>query len=164
VRRASAPFVQPVKPAAPNCAVIDTNAVLDGLVFGDADATALMQAVRRGRLVWLTTPRMRAELSAVLMRPLSERWENARKLALTIDTTAIATPCDEPPAAGTGIILNCSDPSDQMFIDLALAHGPSLLITRDRALLALRRRAAARGVVVCTAAEWRQRQAEVPPP
>jgi len=41
-----------------------------------------------------------------------------------------------------------------MFIDLAVASAPSWLVTRDRALLALRRRAAARGVVVATPEQW----------
>jgi len=34
-----------------------------------------------GALMWLATPRMHAELRAVLSRPLSPRWDRARELA-----------------------------------------------------------------------------------
>lgn len=142
-------------------AVIDTNVVLDWLVFGDDDAVALGAAIAQHHLVWLATPRMQGELRVVLSRPLAERWEHARKHALTIDATSMATACDDREPAGAGRLV-CRDAGDQMFIDLALAHSPSWLITHDRALLALRRRAAARAVLVCTPAQWRQ-HAGLPP-
>lgn len=139
----------------PTRAVIDTNALLDWLVFGDVDAVAMGAAVACGDLTWLATPRMRAELHAVLLRPLPECWETSRKHALTIDLSAVIAGCAEPvQSAAAG--LACRDTSDQMFVDLALAHSPSWLITRDRALLTLRRRAALREVRVCTPAQWRQ--------
>jgi len=142
--------------------VIDTNVVLGWLVFGDADALDLSEAIVQRRIAWLATRRMADELRAVLSRSLPERWEEARKLALTIDPTTTAVACDEPSPTGNGRLV-CSDTSDQIFIDLALAHAPSLLITRDRALLALRRRAAGRGVWVCTPVQWRQQHAGSPP-
>ena len=133
--------------------VLDTNIVLDWLVFADASATAVGNAIKTGSLTWLTTPRMHAELRAVLSRPLSTRWESARELALTIDLSRLAMVCTEPAAAERS--LTCRDASDQVFIDLAREHGPAVLLTRDRALLALRRHAAAFGVVIATAAAWR---------
>jgi uncharacterized protein len=132
-------------------AVIDTNAVLDWLVFGELAAVELARAISLGQVHWLVTPRMREELLAVLGRPLSDRWEGARKHALTTDATAIAIGCDAPMPDRT---LVCRDPDDQMFVDLALAQAPAWLITRDRALLALRRRAAGHGVIVCTPTQW----------
>jgi predicted nucleic acid-binding protein len=141
-------------------AVIDTNAVLDWLVFGDVDAVEVARAAAGGHLLWLATSRMRAELAAVLARPLPERWEGARKHALTIDAMAGAFACDEPPSSPGRLL--CRDATDQMFIDLALAHAPAWLITRDRALLALRRRASLRSVTVCTPAQWRVQQALAP--
>jgi uncharacterized protein len=147
------------QPTAPRV-VIDSNAVLDWLVFGEADALDLAHAAAGGQLLWLATQRMREELTAVLARPLPERWETARKHALTIDAMAAAVAC-EAPHLGGGMLV-CRDAADQMFIDLALAHAPSWLITRDRALLALRRRALVRGVTVCTPAQWRAQQALAP--
>ena len=51
--------------------VLDTNVVLDWLVFADASAAAVGAAITSGSLAWLVTPRMHAELRAVLQRPLS---------------------------------------------------------------------------------------------
>ena len=48
----------------------------------------------------------------------------------------------------------CSDPDDQIFIDLAIAQGAQLLLTRDRALLKLARKAQRHGVWVATPERW----------
>ena len=136
--------------------VIDTNAALDWLVFGQPAALALADAVERGGWLWCATPAMLDELRAVLRRPLPERWEQARKLALTkeVDRLVFRLQTTDPLPAASRLV--CRDPADQMFIDLALACAPSWLVTRDRALLALRRRAMARGVVIATPEQWRQ--------
>jgi predicted nucleic acid-binding protein len=97
---------------------------------------------------------MLAELHAVLSRPLPRRWEPARELALTLDLTNLVLVCAEPAPSQH---LVCRDAADQVFIDLALQLSPALLLTRDRALLALRHRAADRGVDITTAASWRLR-------
>jgi putative PIN family toxin of toxin-antitoxin system len=134
--------------------VIDTNVVLDCLVFADPAALTLWHEVGEGRWAWCVTPAMLDELRAVLERPLPERWENARKLALTLrfDDAIAAWHADASPPAAHG--LACRDPNDQMFIDLALCCSPSWLVTRDSALLALRRRAVQKGVVVATPEQW----------
>ena len=49
----------------------------------------------------------------------------------------------EPPRAPCA----CSDPDDQVFIDLAVAHR-ARLVSKDRAVLAMRKRLAALGVAV----------------
>jgi predicted nucleic acid-binding protein len=41
----------------------------------------------------------------------------------------------------------CSDPDDQVFIDLAVAHR-ALLLSKDRAVLSMKKRLALRGVAV----------------
>jgi predicted nucleic acid-binding protein len=141
--------------------VIDTNAVLDWLVFAEPAALALRDAIASRRCDWCATPAMLGELRAVLNRPLPERWESARKLALTIDLDRWPTPpgaLQVPPVTQR---LICRDPADQMFIDLALCCAPAWLVTRDRALLALRRRAALQGVIVATPEQWQQRHATI---
>ena len=140
-------------PATSPRVVLDTNTVLDWLVFGDAAAREVGAAITTGRLTWLATPRMLAELRAVLCRPLAARWDAAREHALTIDVSRWTLPCAEPTIATHPLV--CRDPDDQVFIDLARAHGPAVLFTRDRALLALRRCAATFGVLITTAAAWR---------
>ena len=143
---ASCAIAEPVR------VVLDTNTVLDWLLFGDAPANVVGAAIRDGHLRWLASPRMLAELQAVLRRPLSERWNPAREHALTIDVGVLATLCAEPVVASARLL--CRDPDDQVFIDLAREHGPATLLTRDRALLSLRRRAVAFGVVIARAADW----------
>jgi len=145
---AASPRQAPVRPGA---LVLDTNAVLDWLVFGDRPAQAVGKAIACGELRWLVTPRMLAELGTVLARPLARRWERARELALTIEVSTLAKICAEPPVAQH---LTCRDVADQVFIDLAHAHRPALLLTRDRELLRLRRRAGDDGVQIDTTAAW----------
>ncbi|MCW5661402.1 MAG: putative toxin-antitoxin system toxin component, PIN family [Burkholderiaceae bacterium] len=136
--------------------VIDTNALLDWLVFREPAAVALGSAIERRQWLWCATPPMLAEWRAVVQVPLAGRWEANREHALTIDASQWvemrampALPC---------ATLECRDPTDQMFIDLALTCRPSWLVTRDRALLSLRRRAAQQGVAIGTAQQWQLRQ------
>jgi predicted nucleic acid-binding protein len=58
--------------------------------------------------------------------------------------------------------IHCTDPDDQAFIDLALAVKARWLVSRDRALLRLRRRAEKQGLVVLTPERWAQ-AVSVPP-
>jgi predicted nucleic acid-binding protein len=133
--------------------VLDTNVVLDWLVFGDAAACWIGQAIVQGQLLWLSTPRMLSEWRAVVASPLGARWDPARQRALTADLTAWCR-LHADVAPGAQMRLACSDPDDQIFIDLALLNRPCVLLTRDRALLALRRRALARGVTISTPRAW----------
>jgi len=132
--------------------VIDTNVLLDWCVFRQPAALALVGAVQAREWSWLATLAMVEELRCVLTRPLTERWQTAQELALTIDLEAVASMCNPPSVSAVKLV--CRDPSDQMFIDLALARSPCWLVTRDRALLALRRRAAPHGVAVATPEFW----------
>jgi len=141
----------------PRRVVLDTNTVLEWLVFRDAPASGLGAAIHSGRLRWLASPRMLAELRAVLCRPLAPRWDDAREHALTIEVSQWVSLCAEPTIASHPLV--CRDPADQVFIDLAREHSPAALLPRDRALLALRQRAAVFGVVIATAASWWQQPA-----
>ena len=84
---------------------------------------------------------MREELADVLGRPAFRRFDAAAVLAAWDHHTRLQ---DEPPPGP----LRCADPDDQVFIDLALATGAHWLLTRDRALLDLRRGALERGLRV----------------
>jgi uncharacterized protein len=139
--------------------VIDTNALLDWLVFREPSALALGDAVEQGRWMWCATPATLDELRWILVRPLAMRWQPAQKLALTTDVGALATLRPAAPVPAPDGAMVCRDPADQMFIDLALGNRPCWLVTRDKALLALRRRAAARGVVIATPVQWHREHA-----
>lgn len=144
--------LQPAAAGTPNI-VLDTNAVLDCWLFEDPAARPLREAVQAGRLRWLATADMLAELGHVLARPLDGRWEPQRERLLcsacfralpTIGSMFVGPPC----------ALRCSDPDDQKFLDLALQERVRWLATRDRALLKLRRGAAAYGLTIFEPAEF----------
>jgi len=132
--------------------VIDTNTVLDWLLFEDPAGLAVGTAVGTGQLRWVATSTMVDELHSVLSRPGFERWqariEPTRRM--TLQHCQIVT----AQAMGAADQLRCTDADDQKFIDLALARRVPWLLTRDKALLRLAKRAAHRGVRVLTPAHW----------
>ena len=132
--------------------VLDTNIVLDLLLFADPSVRALHAGLQSGRWTWLSTPAMRAELERVLRYPQILRYLAARNVAAQpvvagFDRLARLSAA-APPAA-----LRCSDPDDQMFLDLAVAH-QAVLLSKDRAVLKLATGLAAVGVVVRRAADF----------
>jgi putative PIN family toxin of toxin-antitoxin system len=130
--------------------VIDTNIALDLLVFDDPAQAPLVEALAAGALEWIATAAMRDELARVLGYPLIARRLQAsgRQAAAVLAAFDARTRRIEgaPPRAPCV----CSDPDDQVFIDLAVAHGARLL-SKDRAVLSMRKRLAARGVAVSPA-------------
>lgn len=130
--------------------VVDTQVVMDWLIFNDARVQALATALTTGRLRWLVAPAMRDELRHVLGRGVVARY--APDLAniesqfdLYGETASEATPSPR---------LVCRDPDDQKFIDLALARHARWLVSRDKALLALAKRAKLRGLLIVKPEAW----------
>lgn len=133
--------------------VLDTNALLDWLVFRDPVAHPLEAAIKAGRLRWLASPAMQAEWRVVWPRPVFARWQpDAQRAEAAFERAEIV---DEPPRGP----LRCKDPADQVFIDLALAHGARWLLSKDAALLKLAKRARLRGVEVLTFGAWAAQEA-----
>lgn len=134
----------------PPAAVIDTNVLLDWLVFRDPRVAPLARALEARALRWLASPEMRDELAHMLTHASLVRWQPDCQRALAVfDALTVASPSPAPSR------LHCSDPDDQCFIDLALGQRARWLITHDRALLRLARRARASGVEVLTPMLWR---------
>ena len=130
--------------------VLDTNAVLDGWVFCDAGAQALVAAVESGSVRWVACTTMRNELARTLSYNSLAKWAPDRERMLTaFDQLAEMVPI---PATLPG--LRCSDPDDQVYLDLAVASGARWLLTHDRALLRLARRARALGLQILKPALW----------
>jgi predicted nucleic acid-binding protein len=123
--------------------VLDTNVLLDLWVFADPAVAGLAAALGAGHLQPVRSAATDGELRAVLARP-AFGLAPERQAALVTDWLARAVAIDAPPAAG----LRCRDPLDQKFVELAVAAGARFLVTRDRALLALARRARDRGIAV----------------
>jgi putative PIN family toxin of toxin-antitoxin system len=120
--------------------VLDTNIVLDLLVFGDAQVQPLSQRLQQGSVRWLATASMREELSRVLAYPkLAPRVTHHRggADAVLADFDRHAQLVEVPAKAP----VTCGDPDDQKFIDLAVAHRCTLL-SKDREVLRMRKRLA----------------------
>jgi predicted nucleic acid-binding protein len=132
--------------------ILDTNVVLDWLVFAAPAFHPLQQAWDRGIWTWVATRPMLDELEAVLARPLPERWESARLKAIAMPASVQARVVDTPFPGPR--FPRCSDASDQKFIDLALSHPVRCLLTHDRALLKLARPLLREGITVSTPAGW----------
>ncbi len=124
--------------------VLDTNVALDLLVWGDPACVPLAAALQRGELRWLATAAMRDEFERVLgYRPIAARLAQ-RGLGATAMLAAFdALTHSVAPAAPAPC--RCGDPDDQIFIDLAVAHG-ALLLSRDQAVLSMRKVLAALAV------------------
>ena len=131
--------------------VLDTNVVLDWLVFANPQIRALGDAVAARRVRWVATAEMGAELQHVIARGRLARWQP--DLATLND--AWARHCELVPAPTAPLARpRCSDADDQKFIDLAVARAARWLVTRDRALLKLARRLREAGVLVTTPERW----------
>jgi uncharacterized protein len=132
--------------------VLDTNVVLDWLVFSDPRLALLADALERGELAWIACPRVREELWRTLSYPALAKWKpNSERTLAVFDRLALLRP---DPEYKHGSPLLCSDPDDQVFIELALAHQAIWLLTRDRALLRLRKRAALQGLHIAPPEVW----------
>lgn len=129
--------------------VLDTNIVLDLLLFDDPAAKPLGAALEAGSLQWLATIAMREELQRVLgyrqiVSRLAHYRRSAEEVLAQFDRLARLHPVS--PKAG----VTCVDPDDQKFIDLAVAHRAPLL-SKDRAVLCMAKRLHAQGVRVALA-------------
>ena len=134
--------------------VIDTNIVLDLLVFGDPRWTRLRAALETGELRWLATAAMRDELLRVLGYPMiaSRLLRDVRASAqVAAHYDAQVHTVEATPARARFV---CKDPDDQIFIDLAVAHR-AMLLSKDRAVLVMRKRLATLGVEVAPTFEGR---------
>jgi predicted nucleic acid-binding protein len=136
--------------AAPPIVVLDSNVVLDWLVFRNPAAGPIEAALAEGRVRWLATPAMRNELAHVLQRGLGPRWPVDDSWQAAWER--YAEPAAAPTVAAT--VPHCTDPDDQKFIDLAVGVSARWLLTRDRAVLKLARRLRAFGVEVLTPERW----------
>lgn len=124
--------------------VLDTNIVLDVLVFRDPATQALQQALQTGQRQWIATAAMREELARVLAYPqiaarLVFRQRTAAEVLADFDRwSQRRAPASKAP-------VTCKDGDDQKFIDLAVAHRCELL-SKDHAVLSMARRLLPLGV------------------
>ena len=133
-------FFQALSPSAtPWRLVLDTNVVLDLLHFADAAALPIQHAIEDHRARCYVSANTHAELSRVLTYPEFKLAASAQAAWLaryqswfsdfqTIQATHRKLP-------------RCSDPDDQMFLELAASIPADFLISKDKAVLALKHHA-----------------------
>ena len=133
-------------------AVIDTNVVLDLLLFKDPRAQPLHQALTDRALRWIATERMLDELCLVLRRSALAHWghDSDQVMAEAQRLCQRVANCAETAAR----VPRCTDPDDQLFIDLAWRWPATLLFSRDRALLRLARPAKPHGLWIGSPDSW----------
>ncbi|MES2187838.1 MAG: PIN domain-containing protein [Pseudomonadota bacterium] len=130
--------------------VLDTNIVLDVFLFADAAAEPVRAGLADGSLDWIATPPMRTELARVLAYPQIVSRLVFYGLAAADVLAAFDRHARTVAVAPKVVGATCKDPDDQGFIDLAVAHGAQLL-SKDQAVLCMRKRLLPHGVAVATA-------------
>lgn len=133
--------------------VVDTNVVLDWLVFRDAAIEPLRKAVEQQRVQIVTHGAAIDELRRVLAYPQCKlsaeaqeallnqyrQWSQAAVMPTDFALENLLLPAGFP---------RCRDTDDQHFLALAYHTKADGLLTKDRDLLRLRKRAARFGVRV----------------
>jgi putative PIN family toxin of toxin-antitoxin system len=119
--------------------VLDCNCWLDLLVFRDPCVEALRALLERGEVMAAICSGMRQELIQVLSRPWIHKRCNPDAVIQDYDRLSWMQPTPNSKAMS----LVCSDPDDQVFLDLALEVRASHLISKDRQLLRLAKKSLA---------------------
>jgi len=133
--------------------VLDTNVILDWLVFRHPSSVELSARIESGQIRWLVSTDTRGEFEHVLGRGIGATFSpDFELIQSTWDRLAVAV---EPiPLLGAATRMRCNDPDDQKFVDLALAYGARWLLSRDRAVLKLAKRCRTLGLQVLTPEQW----------
>jgi putative PIN family toxin of toxin-antitoxin system len=135
--------------------VLDTHVVLDLWLFEEPKVAALRLAVESGNLRWYASASTLNETQHVVDRGFSGKFT-----AVSANKTKLLAACrrwaqiQPDPGKTPNTRLSCRDTDDQKFVELALGHAPSWLLTRDKDLLALARRARPWGVAIATPEQW----------
>ncbi len=136
-------------PAARVAIVIDTNVLLDLWVFEDERVGALRAALDARSVQPLRSVDTDDELIDVLARP-QFGLTPSRQSDILVRWQTLAEEVQRVFAAPW----HCTDPRDQKFLDLAYTARAGTLLTKDKALLKVNRRAQRDGLVIQTPAAW----------
>lgn len=116
--------------------VLDTNIVLDLLHYTQNDAQPLLPLLESGAFIALADERTLDELARVVGYP-QFGMDAARGAALCARYRALV---DVIPAGDAPPLPRCKDRDDQKFLELAARGGAELLVSKDNALLKLKKR------------------------
>jgi uncharacterized protein len=122
--------------------ILDSNVVLNWLFFNDAPTVALISQLLSTHH-WVITAWMQREAERVARSPHLAKYASPQGFealaAGFAQHAALQEHTDVSP-------MRCRDPDDQAFLDLATHTHAALLLTLDRDLLKLRKRAATFGL------------------
>jgi uncharacterized protein len=132
--------------------VLDTNVWLDLLHFHDPRCSALADALDAGNARALACPALRTEWLRVLGYA-HFAFDPQKREAL--DQAWLQRAEAVPAPTGLPALPRCSDPDDQKFLELAVAQRAEALLSKDKAVLKLRKRALRDfGLKICLPEEW----------
>lgn len=142
--------------------VLDTNVVLGWLLFGDSAVRGLQQAVAERRVAIVTHCAALDELRRVLSYPACKLAPGAQQALL--DRYRMSS-CEAvlPETFALGNLLlpagfpRCRDADDQHFLALAYHTQADGLLTKDKQVLRLKKRAARFGVTISSPEEFAPR-------
>ena len=124
----------------PRPMVLDTNVVLDMLIFDDPHIPPIRELVATGEVRWIADQAQRIELERVLhysqIAPRVSFYGKTPEGVLAAFDAAVEYVAEAPK-----IRFSCTDPDDQHFLDLASQH-QALLVSKDKAVLKQRKRVA----------------------
>jgi hypothetical protein len=138
----------------PKLVIIDSQSLFDWMVFRNPVCSGWDSVLAGQDWKWIFTSEMKGEFDFVAAKGFGDRWpvdEPAVASTWSLRGHQVETPAPMAAAAR----LHCTDADDQKFIDLAVATRAHTLVTRDKALLRLARKALERhGVRVCRPEAW----------
>ena len=123
--------------------ILDTNILLDIFVFEDVRADRLRNAVLNRQIKTYSNQTSVEELADVISRPFFA-LEEGQQVKIMGQWQSLSQSIEDPklePAPW-----KCQDPDDQVFLDLAFTVRPSILISKDNAVLKLATQALKEGV------------------
>jgi len=116
--------------------VLDTNVVLDLLVFDDPFVRPLAEALASGEVTpWANAHTLR-ELELVLAYPTFALDEAARRTLLERYQRLVRVLPDTPEAPRP-TLPRCRDRDDQKFLELAARSGAAWLVSKDKRVLSM---------------------------
>lgn len=143
----------------PRPMILDTNVVLDMLIFDDPHIPPIRELIAKGEVRWIADQAQRIELGRVLhysqIAPRVSYYGKTAESVMAAFDAAVAYVPEAPK-----IRFTCTDPDDQHFLDLASQHR-ALLVSKDRAVLKQRKRVATHyGATVGNVVVWEKELAE----
>ncbi|CAM3790055.1 putative toxin-antitoxin system toxin component, PIN family [Polynucleobacter brandtiae] len=125
--------------------VLDTNVLLDIFVFEDTRAANLKQALLSFSIRAIASQKTLEEFADVISRPLF-KLTGSQQQSFMNQWQSIAEQQDDTFLAIAP--WHCEDPDDQIFLNLAHQFRPSILISKDKALLKLASHALKDGIII----------------